>query len=185
MAIDIPWILAPDFLDRILASGLERDQATLTIREIIRSTRPMPRWALAPGPAEPLMVRYALPEVARLDRPLDCRTLDIPASTIEAVGKMFGNVWAMPGFFHARIEFWTADVKRLFPDCTVDDTKFRNASDARLIVQAVRGIESGEFSNALQAAKAVAKHAAGPSLEQNTDRLRKAIRQRIAKDRQL
>jgi hypothetical protein len=185
MAFEPPWILAPSFLECLMISGLPLDQAAQTIREIIRSTRRMPPTAAAPSPAEPPIVRYALPEVARLDRPLDCETLDIPTSTITAVGKMYGDVWAMPRDICARVEFWAVDVKRLFPPTTIKRSGFRNPSDALLVANGVAGIKNGKFANAFQAAKVLGPQASDPAdVDQKIDRLRKAIAKEVAKDRQ-
>jgi hypothetical protein len=178
MAIELPWILAPDFLDRILASGLERDQATQTVQEIIRSTRPMPPTAMAPSAAEPQIVRYALPEVRRLDRPLDCRTLDIPTSTIEVVGKMFGDVWAMPDVFRARVEFCTEDVRRLFLPLTKIESSGRVPGDPALVREAFDLMQGGLTKNA--AACAVAPRAGGNSLPSSVKRITRALDKMIA-----
>jgi hypothetical protein len=177
MAFEPPWILAPTFLEQLTDSGLDPDQAVLTIREIIRSTKRMPRWALAPGPAEPSFVRYALPEVARLDRPLNCQTLDISTSTISAFGEMYG-VEAWPHEFRARVEFWAADAKRLFPPRTTIESSGRVPGDPALVLEAFRLMQEGWTKNA--AATAVAPRAGGNSLPASIKRITRALDKKIA-----
>jgi hypothetical protein len=170
MAFEPPWMLAPAFLEQLINSGLDSDQAAQAIREIIRSTEPMPPWAAGVGPFQTSYVRYRIPEVERLDQPLDCETLVIPTSTIEAVGKMYGAVWAMPNIFRARVEFWTTDVRRLFPPIAIE-TRFRDPSVAPLVAAGLAGIKKGKFTGPLQAAKALIPQGS----VQEIDRLRKAI----------
>lgn len=178
MAFEPPWMLAPAFLECLVASGLSHDHANETMREIIRSTRRMPAQALAPGPAEPPTVRYALPEIERLDHPLDAGTLEIVSSTIHAVGKRFGVPYAQPEHMRTRIEFWTADAKRMFPARTKIEISGRVAGDAALVIEAWQLMQAGSTKNA--AASAVAPRAGGNSVPASIKRITRALDKMIA-----
>jgi hypothetical protein len=129
-------------------------------------------------PSQPYIPRPRAAPLTWLTEPI----LDVHASTIIVPQRIRpGKFRRAPTIIEIpRRELIAASAREARPSALRHGPRY--PGDAVLVQEGVKGIEAGQFSNAHQAAKALARRAEG-QFDTSVDRLRKAIRKALDKHR--